>query len=50
MTAPLAGLGLGAGVRYVGDNYGDNFNTFVDPAYTLVDAAISYDFAYLRPD
>jgi iron complex outermembrane receptor protein len=47
---PLAGLGLGAGVRYVGDTYGDYFNTFVVPAYTLVDAAVSYDFGYLRPD
>jgi iron complex outermembrane receptor protein len=47
---PLAGLGLGAGVRYVGDAYGDNFNTFVVPSYTLVDAAVSYDFAYMRPD
>jgi iron complex outermembrane receptor protein len=47
---PLAGLGLGAGVRYVGETYGDNFNTFVVPSYTLVDAAVSYDFAYMRPD
>jgi iron complex outermembrane receptor protein len=47
---PLAGLGLGAGVRYVGETYGDNFNTFVVPSYTLVDAAISYDFAYMRHD
>ena len=47
---PLAGLGLGFGVRYVGETYGDNFNTFVIPAYTLLDAAVSYDFAYLRPD
>jgi iron complex outermembrane receptor protein len=47
---PLAGLGLAAGVRYVGDTYGDNFNTFVVPAYTLVDAAVSYDFSYMRPD
>lgn len=47
---PLAGLGLGAGVRYVGDTYGDYRNTFVVPAYTLVDAAVSYDFAYMRPD
>ena len=46
----LAGLGLGAGVRYVGETYGDNFNTFVVPAYAVVDAAISYDFAYARPD
>ncbi|MBR0820606.1 TonB-dependent siderophore receptor [Bradyrhizobium liaoningense] len=47
---PLAGFGIGAGVRYVGDTYGDNFNTFVVPSYTLVDASASYDFAYLRPD
>ncbi len=47
---PLAGLGLGAGVRYVGDTYGDDANTLNVPAYTLVDAAISYDFGYLRPD
>jgi iron complex outermembrane recepter protein len=47
---PLAGFGLGAGVRYVGETYGDNFNTFVVPAYAVVDAAISYDFAYMRTD
>ncbi|MGB3044992.1 MAG: TonB-dependent siderophore receptor [Xanthobacteraceae bacterium] len=47
---PLAGLGLGAGVRYVGDTFGDYANTLVVPAYTVVDAAISYDFGYLRPD
>ncbi len=47
---PLAGLGLGAGVRYVGENYGDALNTLRIPSYTLFDAAISYDFRYLRPD
>jgi iron complex outermembrane receptor protein len=47
---PLAGIGLGAGVRYVGETYGDDFNTFVIPSYTLVDAAVSYDFGYARPD
>jgi iron complex outermembrane receptor protein len=47
---PLAGLGLGAGVRYVGETYGDNFNTFVIPSYTLIDASVSYDLAYARPD
>jgi iron complex outermembrane receptor protein len=47
---PLVGLGLGAGVRYVGENYGDALNTIRIPAYTLFDAAISYDFRYLRPD
>jgi iron complex outermembrane receptor protein len=47
---PLAGLGIGAGVRYVGETYGDNFNTFIIPSYALIDAAVSYDFAYVRPD
>ncbi|MGE0061995.1 MAG: TonB-dependent siderophore receptor [Xanthobacteraceae bacterium] len=46
----LAGLGVGAGVRYVGKLYGNGTNTIeVDP-YTLVDAMVSYDFGYLRPD
>ncbi|WJR80284.1 TonB-dependent siderophore receptor [Bradyrhizobium sp. NP1] len=44
----LAGLGVGAGVRYVGETYGDTFNTFVIPSYTLIDASISYDLAYAR--
>lgn len=47
---PLAGLGLGAGIRYVGESYGDQFNTFVLPSYTLFDASMNYDFAYVRPD
>jgi iron complex outermembrane recepter protein len=47
---PLAGFGIGAGVRYVGETYGDSFNTFVIPPYTLIDAAVSYDLAYVRPD
>src|SRR5581483_7373195 len=46
----LAGLGIGAGVRYVGESYGDAANTFVLPSYTLVDAAVSYDLAYARAD
>ena len=46
----MAGFGVGAGVRYVGKNYGDAGNTFVIPPYTLFDATVSYDLAYLRPD
>ncbi len=45
---PLAGLGLGAGVRYVGSRYGDNGNQFVLPSYTLIDAAIRYDLGRLH--
>jgi len=46
----LAGLSIGAGVRYVGKLYGDSANTIVVDPYTLVDAMVSYDFGYLRPD
>ncbi len=46
----LAGLGLGAGVRYVGTSYGDDENSFKNEARTFVDAALSYDFSYLKPE
>lgn len=38
-----SGLGVSAGVRYVGDQAGDTTNTFEVPSFTLVDAAIYYD-------
>ncbi|MGO4685170.1 TonB-dependent siderophore receptor [Hyphomicrobium sp. 2TAF46] len=44
---PLAGFGLSGGVRYVGENYGDQTNTIYIPSHTLFDAGLSYDFAYL---
>jgi len=47
---PLAGLGIGGGVRYVGQSYGNNANTILIPDYTLFDATVSFDFKYLRPD
>ena len=37
------GLGLGAGVRYIGRSYGDAANAYRVPAATLFDAALSYD-------
>ncbi|MEC7816916.1 MAG: TonB-dependent siderophore receptor [Pseudomonadota bacterium] len=44
---PLHGLGLGAGVRYIGQSYGAAFNAdngaLEVPDVTLVDAAITYD-------
>jgi iron complex outermembrane receptor protein len=46
----LAGLGLGAGIRYVGESYGDDQNTFKNEARTFIDAALSYDFGYLKPE
>lgn len=47
---PVAGLGLGGGIRYVGENYGDAANTIYIPSHTLIDAAVSYDLAYLSPE
>jgi iron complex outermembrane receptor protein len=46
----LAGLGLGAGVRYVGDSFGDDQNTFENEDRAFVDAALSYDFSYIKPE
>ncbi len=43
----LAGLGLGLGVRYVGETYGDPANVTKVPAFTLFDAAVHYDLAGL---
>jgi len=45
----LTGFGLGGGVRYIGDSYGDAANTILIPGYTLFDAAIHYDLSYLNP-
>jgi iron complex outermembrane receptor protein len=40
----LNGLGLGGGVRFVGSSYADSANTVKADGYTLVDAALRYDF------
>lgn len=40
---PVAGLGFGAGVRYTGSNFGDSYNQWQTPGYTLADAIIHYD-------
>jgi iron complex outermembrane recepter protein len=45
----LAGFGLGGGVRYIGDSYGDAANIIPIPGYTLLDATIHYDLSYLDP-
>lgn len=45
---PLAGLGIGAGVRHVGDHYGDLYNEWRTPSYTLVDAVVRYDVGNWR--
>lgn len=45
----LAGLGLGAGVRYVGESFGDDDNSFRNDDRLFVDAAVSYDFGASNP-
>ncbi|RJF74327.1 TonB-dependent siderophore receptor [Rhodopseudomonas palustris] len=41
-SGPLAGWGLGAGVRYVGESYMDAANTLTNDAYTVFDAGLHY--------
>ncbi len=45
----LKGLGLGAGVRYIGDSYPDTVNSFKIPSFTLADAAVYYNFGGITP-
>jgi len=45
----LQGLGMSAGVRYVGSSYGDDVNSFKVPAFTLLDAALRYDAGAIDP-
>lgn len=42
-SGALEGLGLGAGVRYVGESWADRANTLKVPDATLLDAAIRYN-------
>ena len=44
----FAGLGAGAGVRYIGATFGDNFEDLRLPGYTLFDASIHYDWNSFR--
>lgn len=48
-TGPLAGLGLGSGIRYVGSSY-NAANTIKIGGYTLVDAVVRYDLGQLSQD
>ncbi len=49
-NGPVAGFGLGGGVRYVGESFATNANTLVVPDYTVFDATVHYDFGKLNPD
>lgn len=42
-TKPFEGVGLGAGVRYLGKSWGDSANSFQVQDATLVDLAAHYD-------
>lgn len=44
----LEGLGLGGGIRYIGETYGDDANSFTVPAVTLFDAALYYEWENLK--
>nr|WP_246233281.1 TonB-dependent receptor [Aurantimonas aggregata] len=43
------GLGVGAGLRYVGESWGDDTNSFKNDSRILVDASLSYDFGAANP-
>lgn len=47
---PLAGLGIGAGVRYVGESFTDDFNTAKNEDRVFLDAALRYDFGVKNPN
>lgn len=49
-NSTLGGLGVGAGVRYIGDTEGLYLGGKLEvPAYALVDASVSYDFGVKSP-
>ncbi len=43
-SGPLDGIGFGGGLRYVGESWGDDANTFRNDAKVFADLAASYDF------
>lgn len=44
----LSGLGFGAGVRYTGEHFGDAYNLWETPSYTLFDLSAHYDVGAWR--
>ncbi len=47
-SGPLAGLGFGGGVRYVGASFADTANTLAVPSHLVGDAAVHYEFRNWR--
>ncbi|MCO5733324.1 TonB-dependent siderophore receptor [Rhizobium sp. SSA_523] len=48
-TGALEGLSLGGGARFVGSSYSNDANTVKADGYTLLDAALRYDFGAKNP-
>jgi len=46
-NSALRGLGLGGGVRYIDESFGEVANNFESSSVTLFDAALSYDVGAL---
>lgn len=42
-VGPLGGFGIGGGLRYVGESYGDDANSFKNDDYVFADLALTYD-------
>ncbi|WP_074063408.1 TonB-dependent siderophore receptor [Rhizobium etli] len=49
-TGALEGLSVGGGVRFVGSSYSNDANTVKADGYTLLDAALRYDFGAKNPN
>nr|WP_255469284.1 TonB-dependent siderophore receptor [Achromobacter sp. UMC46] len=46
---PLAGMGVGGGVRYIGSSYANDTNTLKVPSVTLFDLMLDYDLGRVSP-
>lgn len=46
---PLAGMGVGGGVRYIGSSYANETNTLKVPSVTLFDLMLDYDLGRASP-
>lgn len=46
---PLAGMGVGGGVRYIGSSYVNDTNTMKVPSVTLFDLMLDYDLGRVSP-
>ncbi len=47
-TGPIAGFGVGAGARWIGQTWADDINTIRNPAITAFDAGAHYDYRGMR--